>query len=124
MKRYKEADEVLNNVSEVTTDLFEFENLMIQIPKHKKNQGGRKIFQRKEFSIYKVADGFIIHNTNKKFEKGHTHVRSFSKAKSIIDLCVRKKLPSTPKYWEIQCLLRLTNNQTYKNKLLILLEEL
>ena len=50
----------------------------------------RKVFQRKEYSIYRAGDGFIIHNTNGEFVKHHTHIRSFKKAKSIVDLCIRK----------------------------------
>lgn len=85
--------------------------------KYHKNDGAKKIFQRKEFSIYKASDGYIVHNTNKEFRIGHTHVRSFNKAKSIVDLCIRKKLPNTPRKWEIESLLRVTNNNTYRNKL-------
>ena len=97
---------------------------MKQIPKHNKKSGSRKIFQRKEYSIYKASDGYIVHNTNKPFEKGHTHVHSFNKAKSIVDLCIRKKLPNTPRAWEIESLMRLTRNNAYYNKLRDLLEGL
>ena len=86
--------------------------------------GARKVFQRKEYSIYKASDGYIIHNTNKTFKKGHTHVQSFKKAKSLVDLAIRKKLPDTPKEWELVCLMRITNNNTYYNKLRDLLEGL
>mgnify|MGYP000431202029 CR=1 FL=1 len=84
----------------------------------------RKIFQRKEYSIYRCSDGFVVHNTNKKFENGHTHIRSFKKAKSIIDLAVRKKMPNTPRKWEIECLLRIVKDEKYKKKLRSLLLEL
>ena len=36
----------------------------------------------------------------------------------------KKKIPNNPRKWEIQSLLRISNNQTYKNKLLMLLDEL
>lgn len=39
----------------------------------------RKIFQRKEYSIYKCSDGYVVHNTNKIFATGHTHVSTFIK---------------------------------------------
>ena len=63
----------------------------------------RKIFQRKEYSIYRCSDGFVIHNTNKEFENGHTHVNNFYKAKILV---IR------------QSLIRLTNDNRYRNKLL------
>ena len=109
---------------EVPKKLWKHENIMKQIPKHNKKAGSRKIFQRKEYSIYKASDGYIVHNTNKPFEKGHTHVHSFNKAKSIVDLCIRKKLPNTPRAWEIESLMRITNNNTYYNKLRDMLEGL
>ncbi len=83
----------------------------------------RKIFQRKEYSIYRCSDGFVVHNTNKKFENGHTHIRSFKKAKSIVDLCIRKRLPDKPDIWEIESLMRLTRNNAYYNQLRDLLEK-
>lgn len=84
----------------------------------------RKIFQRKEYSIYRCSDGFVVHNTNKKFENGHTHIHNYNKAKSIIDLTVRKKMPNTPRKWEIECLLRIVKDEKYKEKLRSLLLEL
>ena len=123
-KRWKEVDEVIKATIEVPKELWQLEEQMREIPNFNKTEGAKKIFQRKEYSIYRVKDGFIIHNTNLPFKGHHTHIRSFHKAKSLVDLCIRKKLPDTPRAWEIQSLLRISNNQTYKNKLLMLLQEL
>ena len=81
-----------------------------------------KVFQRKEYSIYRAGDGFIIHNSNGEFEKHHTHIRSFKKAKSIVDLCIRKKLPDKPNIWEIESLIRIVKDKVYKDRLRSLLE--
>ena len=124
VKRWKEVDEVIKPTIEVPKKLWQLEEQMREIPNFNKSFGAKKIFQRKEYSIYRVKDGFIIHNTNLPFKGHHTHIRSFHKAKSLVDLCIRKKLPDTPRAWEIQSLLRISNNQTYKNKLLMLLQEL
>ena len=124
VKRWKEVDEVIKATIEVPKELWQLEEQMREIPNFNKADGAKKIFQRKEYSIYRVKDGFIIHNTNLPFKGHHTHIRSFHKAKSLVDLCIRKKLPDTPRAWEIQSLLRISNNQTYKNKLLMLLQEL
>ena len=85
---------------------------------------GQKIYQRKEYSIYRVGYGYIVHNTNKEFKNGHTHIYNYNKAKSIIDLAVRKKMPNTPRQWEIECLLRIVKDEKYKKKLRSLLLEL
>lgn len=84
----------------------------------------RKIFQRKEYAIYKVKRGYIVHNTKKHFEEGHTHIHNYNKAKSIIDLAVRKKLPNTPRKWEIESLIRIVKDKEYKKQLINLLLEL
>lgn len=118
MKKWYGIEKLVDKEINIPKDLWQYEEAMREIPNHNnKQQGARKIFQRKEYSIYKVSDGYIVHNTNKEFRIGHTHVRSFKKAKSILDLCVRKKLPNTPRTWEIESLMRVTNNQTYRNKL-------
>ena len=124
VKRWKEVDEVIKATIEVPKELWQLEEQMREIPNFNKTDGAKKIFQRKEYSIYKAKDGYIIHNTNGNFKNHHTHVRSFNKAKSIVDLCIRKKLPNTPKKWEIESLMRLTRNNAYYNKLRDLLEEM
>lgn len=124
VKRWKEIDEVIKPTIEVPKELWRLEEQMKEVPNFNKSQGSRKIFQRKEYSIYKASGGYIIHNTNGDFRGHHTHVRTFSKAKSIVDLCIRKKLPNTPRKWEIESLMRLTRNNAYYNKLRDLLEGL
>lgn len=121
---YVDIDKVIKPTIEVDEKLWKFEELMREKPNWDKSEGAKRIFQRKEYSIYKVRQGYIVHNTNKEFSKGHTHVQSFNKAKSIVDLCVRKKLPNTPRRWEIESLMRVTNNNTYGNKLRDLLGEI
>lgn len=96
--------------------LWKVNLILISLP------GARKVYQRKSYVIYQAKGGYIVHNLNKKFENGHTHVRSFHKAKSLIDLCVRKKLPDTPRNWEIESLIRISNDDMYINKLKILIE--
>lgn len=97
---------------------------MREKPNFDKSVGSKKIYERKEYAIYKVKRGYIVHNTNKQFEDGHTHIYNYNKAKSIIDLAVRKKMPNTPKKWEIECLLRIITDKDYIKKLKELLEEL
>lgn len=91
--------------------------MMRDKPNFDKAPGARKIYQRKEYVIYQVKHGYIVHNTKKHFEEGHTHVYRFNKAKSLIDLAVRKKLPNTPRQWEIESLLRIVKDEQYKKSL-------
>ena len=123
MKKYIDIDKIINE-KEIPKKLWKYEELMKEKPNWNKSEGAKRIYKRKEYNIYKVNHGFIVHNTNKPFKSGHTHVKSFYKAKSFIDLCVRKKIPNTPRAWEIESLMRITNNNTYYNKLRDMLEGL
>ena len=78
----------------------------------------RKIFQRKEYSIYRCSDGFVVHNTNKKFENGHTHVNNFYKAKILVIMAIKREIDDKL----IESLIRLTNDNRYRNKLINKLE--
>ena len=82
----------------------------------------RKIFQRKEYSIYRAGDGFVVHNTNKKFENGHTHVNNFYKAKILVIMAIKREIDDKLSKRDIESLIRLTNDNRYRNKLLDKLE--
>lgn len=82
----------------------------------------RKIFQRKEYSIYRCSDGFVVHNTNKKFENGHTHVSNFYKAKILVIMAIKREIDDKLNERDIESLIRLTNDNTYRNKLINKLE--
>lgn len=116
MKRWVDANEIAK-ATILDEELYKSDNLMKSKPNFDKSTGARKVYQRKEYAIYQVRNGYVVHNTKMKFEKGHTHVRSFSKAKSFIDLCVRKKLPSRPIAWEVGCLIRIANDVEFIEKL-------
>lgn len=118
-KVWKDAGEIAKTTI-LDEELYSYEILMKQKPNFDKSPGAKKIYQRKEYIILKASDGYIAYNTKKKFEKGHSHIRSFQKAKSIIDLCVRKKLPNRSTKWEIESLIRVSNDNEYIYNLRIL----
>ena len=53
--------------------------------KSSKTAGAEKIYERKEYIILRVKRGYIVYNTRKNFENGHTHLQSFEMSKTIID---------------------------------------
>ena len=83
----------------------------------------RKIFQRKEYSIYQAGDGYVVHNTNKRFENGHTHVSNFYKAKILVILAIKRQIDDKLTKHDIESLIRLTNDNRYRNQLINKLEE-
>lgn len=115
-KKYKDINDIIH-VAVLDKELYNYDILMKEKPNFNKSHGSQKIYKRKNYAIYKVSSGYIIHNLNKKFKEGHTHVKNFHKAKSLIDLAVRKKLPNSMNKWEISSLIRITDDVSYRNKL-------
>ena len=128
VKRWKEVDEVIKATIEVPKELWQLEEQMREIPNFNKTDGAKKIFQRKEYSIYKAKDGYIIHNTNGDFRKhhthvvynvekpfatGHSHIYGFEMAKTIIDNCIKKKMPKTRNLYLLSSHARVSNDEKY-----------
>jgi len=65
----------------------------------------------------RVKRGYIVYNTRKRFENGHTHIQSFEMAKTIIDNNIRKKRPKTNSIYLIESHIRVTNDSKYKKML-------
>lgn len=85
-----------------------------------KSDGASKIYQKKEYIILKVKRGYIVYNTKKEFDCGHTHLHSFEMSKTIIDNSINKKRPKTTNLYLLQSHIRVTNDSKYKR----LLEEI
>ncbi|CEN81528.1 Uncharacterised protein [[Clostridium] sordellii] len=81
-----------------------------------------KIFERKEFIIFQVKEGYIAYNTKKDFKEGHTHLKNFDAAKKAIDLVISKKIPKSTNVYYLTSLIRLTNDENYIEKINELIE--
>jgi hypothetical protein len=78
-----------------------------------------RVYKIKNFDIYSNKNGaFIVYNTNKSFEKGHTHINNYHTAKYIANLAVHQSLPkkNISKYL-IQSLIRISSDKNYIKKL-------
>lgn len=76
-----------------------------------------KIYKRKHFSIYSANDGYIVHNTHKEFEKGHTHIKNYSTAKYLVYMSIKKEIPYHASEYIYQSLIRLAEDQNYIKQL-------
>lgn len=76
-------------------------------------QGARKIYSKNEYIILAVSNGYIVYNTDKKFEEGHTHLESYNMAKTIIDNCMKHKRPKTNNLYLIISHIRVSNDDKY-----------
>lgn len=81
------------------------------------------IYQRENFIIVSVANGFIAINTEKSdWKDSHTHLRSFNAAKTAIDLVIRKKIPRSKSFYYLKSLIRLSNDDKYIEEIKSLME--
>ena len=75
----------------------------------------RHIASIKNYKIYgyKNSNSFIIHNTDKKYEDGHTHITGkIELCYYIIRLSIKKKLPRYNTYI-IESMKRLSNDEDF-----------
>lgn len=76
-----------------------------------------KVYEKKEFIIFQVKNGYIAYNTKKAFKDGHTHLRCFESAKTAIDLVIRKKVPKSTDSYYLRSLIRLSEDNSYISKI-------
>ncbi|MDI7818091.1 hypothetical protein QMM58_17075 [Clostridioides difficile] len=77
-----------------------------------------KIYEKKEYIIIKSKTGYIVYNTNKKFEEGHTHLKSYNAAKTAIDLVIRRRIPRSYSVYFLTSLMRISNDIQYINDIM------
>lgn len=79
---------------------------------------GNIIYSRKQYRIYRECDGYIVHNTSKNFNNGHTHINNYNTAKHILNMARHKSIPhkSIGNYL-IDSLIRLSTDKGYIRKL-------
>lgn len=73
-----------------------------------------KAIYKYNFAIIKVATGgYIVHNQNKPFNQGHTHLCSFNAAISAVKLVHNKMLPKNKSEYFIESLCRIAEDKEY-----------
>lgn len=71
------------------------------------------LYKKGNYKIYGYKDAYVIHNTNKCFDNGHTHINTFKTAKWIIDLAIHKKIPNRKLEYFIASLIRISDDEEY-----------
>lgn len=121
VKRWLDAN-LIADADYITKDLYMYDDLMKQIPNFNKNEGAKKVFERKEYIVLQVKRGYVVYNQNKTFKEGHTHIKSYNMTKTIIDNCINRKRPKTKNTYLIESHIRLSRDCKYINQLKELLE--
>ena len=76
-----------------------------------------KVYERKEFIIFQVKNGYIAYNTKKAFKEGHTHVRDLYVGRVIIDNVRKEILPKSRSEKTIISHIRVSSSKEYTKRL-------
>ena len=82
---------------------------------------GNQVYSKCEYIIIQVSRGFIIVNRRKEFPEGHTHIKTFKTAKYLVDLAIHNSMPYHLSLYLLTSLTRITENESYKQKILDLI---
>ena len=81
-----------------------------------------QVYQNSNYIIFKTDCEYIVQNINRK-DFCHSHIKNYKTCIWVIDLLLKKRCPyNIPKYLLIS-LIRLTDDEIYKNKLEHILEK-
>ena len=61
----------------------------------------------------KASKGFIVYNTKKEWENGHSHLKSFKAAKTAINLVQKGKMPRSRGFYYLTTLQRIATDKKY-----------
>lgn len=75
------------------------------------------VYKNKEYIIVKEQDNYIIINTKKDFNQGHTHIKNYNIAKTIVRLCKNSKMPKSKNKYIVNSIIRISNDNEYTKKL-------
>lgn len=78
------------------------------------------VYKKGSYVVYKGnrnKDGFIIYNRNKPFKEGHTHLKSLSRCKEVVDNMISKNFPLSWSNFFIVSMLRLSDDKKFSKKL-------
>ena len=84
-----------------------------------------QIYRNKQYCIYSNNNGaYIVHNKNKEFESGHTHINNYNTAKYIINLSLHKSIPDKNiSVYLLDSLIRVSDDNNYIKKIKLIKEK-
>ena len=121
MKRWIDANKIAE-VTEIPEELKDLASLMKSVPNFDKTDGAKRVFERKEYIILAVKKGYVVYNRDKDFDEGHSHIYGFNVAKTVIDNCIRKKMPKTRNLYLLSSHIRISTDDKYINMIEELIE--
>lgn len=75
---------------------------------------GKQVYSNREYKVYEVGkNNYIVHNSHKPFQEGHTHIHKFSTAKYLTKLATHKLIPDHLSEYLLVSLIRLSKDTKY-----------
>lgn len=75
------------------------------------------VYNKQHFLILRANKEYIVLNTKKEFEVGHTHIRNKRTAKYLIDCALKKRIPKSFSYYLLTSLQRISTDDKYIQKI-------
>lgn len=113
VKVWKDLNKLIDEEANMPKELWSYQEMMQTIPNFDKTDGAKRVYSRKEYIILAVKKGYVVYNTSKEFEMGHSHIYGFDVAKTVIDNCIRKKMPKTRNLYLLSSHVRISNDDKY-----------
>lgn len=76
-----------------------------------------RVYRKKNFNLYDMGDGYIIHNMNKPFPDGHSHIKNYKTAIYLIDLALNKSIPHHLNVYFLVTLKRISTDSNYISRI-------
>lgn len=121
VKKYIDAGDIMRAAEkrELNSEEIEYRKLMQEVPNfnHENYCVDKRVYENRGYIILKVKSkgrvGYIVHNTKKPFEKGHSHLKSFEMAKVVINNVIYEKKPKTDNIYLLESHIRLSDSDKY-----------
>lgn len=69
------------------------------------------------FIVFKGRRSYVVYNTSKEFQQGHTHLYKLKSAKSAARIANNKKVPTRSGLYFLTSLQRISNDKEYIERL-------
>ena len=82
-----------------------------------------RVYKKRHYNLYQFGNEYIIHNTRKDFNVGHTHINNYKTAVFLIDLSLHKSIPRHICNYFLESLCRISDDKKYTQKLKLIIQQ-
>ena len=79
--------------------------------------GQQVVYRKGSIIVFKGRRTYVVYNTSKKFEEGHTHLYKLKSAKSAARIAESKKVPTRSGLYFLTSLQRISDDKDYIQRL-------